>query len=244
MCFTISNTNQDKKKLEKLVQATVPNSLMDLPVQYVASGFAHPWWPVVTTAAPHTVQLFRWGLIPQWTPHIELARKFENQNLNARSETVFEKKSFSRSIRRQRCVIPVTGFFEWREVNKKKYPYHIHLAIQDLFCLGGIYDSWEDPSTGEVLYTFSILTTPANRLMAKIHNRKLRMPLILPNDLIKEWLNPNLEDASIQAIMQPLDEQLMQAYTISRRISSRTNNPNVPESLMPFEYPELALLDA
>lgn len=244
MCFTISNTNRDKKKLEKLVQATVPASLPELPIRYVASGFTHPQWPVVTSAAPHTVQLFRWGLIPYWTPGPDQAREFEDHNLNARCETLLEKRSFSRPARQQRCVIPVTGFFEWREVNKQKYPYLIGLKSRELFCLGGIADRWVNKLTGEVTDTFSIVTTPANPLMAKIHNRKLRMPFILPEEHIRDWLNPHLDDDAISALMQPLDEQLMQAHTISKRITSRTQNPDAPESLLPFEYPELALTDS
>lgn len=243
MCFTISYTNKDKKKLEKLTQAKVPDTVQEIPVYYVASGFTHPQWPVVTSQQPDIIQFYRWGLIPAWTPNHELAAKFENNNLNARSETVFEKKSFSSAIRKQRCIIPVTGFFEWREVNKQKYPYHIQLKNDELFFLGGIYDSWVNKETGEVFNTFSIITTPANPLMAKIHNRKQRMPFILNQEQISIWINPNLKEDVIKPMMQPFDEHLMKAYSISKRIASKTSDPNVPEALEPVEYPELLMLD-
>ncbi|MCX7743964.1 MAG: SOS response-associated peptidase [Flavobacteriales bacterium] len=243
MCFTISYTNKDTKKLEKLTQAKIQNTLHELPITYVASGFTHPYWPVVTSQQPEIIQLFRWGLIPHWTPNSELADKFENNNLNARSETIFEKKSFSSAIRRQRCIIPITGFFEWREINKQKYPYYIQPNNNEFFFLGGIYDCWVNKETGEVLNTFSIITTAANPLMAKIHNRKQRMPFILPYEHIREWLNPNLEQVTLQTMMKPFDDHQMKAHTISKRIASKTSDPNVVEVLEPVEYPELTLID-
>ncbi len=240
MCFTISYTNKDKKKLEKITQAKFQDTEPEIPVYYVASGFMHPKWPIVTSQRPDIIQLYRWGLIPVWTPNTKLATEYENNNLNARSETIFEKKTFYSAIRKQRCIIPVTGFFEWREVNKLKYPYHIQLKNEELFFLGGIYDSWVNKESGEVLNTFSIITTPANPLMAKIHNRKQRMPFILNHEQISTWLNPNLNEVIIKSMMQPFDEHLLKAYTISKRITSKTSDPNVPEALEPIEYPELS----
>lgn len=244
MCFTISYTNKDKNKLEQATHAKFPNSIKEIPIYYVASGFKHPNWPVVTSQQPEIIQFYRWGLIPAWTPNHELSVEFENNNLNARSETIFEKKSFSSAIRKQRCIIPVTGFFEWREVNKQNYPYHIQLKNDEIFFLGGIYDNWVNKDTGEVLNTFSIITTPANPLMAKIHNRKQRMPLILNQEQISTWINPNLKEDTIKSMMKPFDENQMKAYTISKRISSKAMDPNVPEALEPMEYPELLLFDA
>ena len=80
--------------------------------------------------------------------------------------------------------------------------------------------------------------------MAKIHNVKLRMPLILTKENRQQWLNTNLHEPDIKKLIQPLNEDLMTAYTISKRITSRTENPNSVETLQPFEYPELALIDS
>ena len=114
----------------------------------------------------------------------------------------------------------------------------------EIFCLAGIYDTWVNKATGEVLNTCSMVTTEANALMAKIHNVKLRMPLILPIECEKNWIDPNLTVEEIKNLMQPIDENLIQAYSISRRITSKTLNPNAPETLERIDYPELRLIDA
>lgn len=243
MCYNISNSTKEEKNLEKRLAATYPKKLGQMRIQFSVSGFTHPDLLVLTSEKPDEFQLFNWGLIPKWTPNADLAKQFSNNNLNAKSETIFEKRSFSEPVKQQRCIVPVTGFFEWRDVGKKKYPYFIHLKNEELFCLAGIYDEWVNKETGEILNSFSIITTAANPLMAKIHNSKLRMPFILPPEKEKAWLSPNLSASDIQELMKPLNEDLMTAYTISKRITSRTDNPNAPETLEPFEYPELQLMD-
>ena len=244
MCYNISNNNKSEAQLQKVLGPSYPKKLGQLKIQFSASGFTHPEWPVITCDYPNEFQLLNWGLIPSWTPSLALSKQFALNNLNCKSETIFDKPSFSDSIKKQRCLVPVTGFFEWRSLNKNKYPYHIHLKHEEIFCLGGIYDEWVNKPTGEIKKTFSIVTTEANPLMAKIHNVKLRMPLILTKDNWQQWLNTNLHESDIKKLMQPLNEDLMTAYTISKRITSRTENPNSVETLQPFEYPELALIDS
>lgn len=243
MCYNISNPTKSEKVLEKRLGATYPKKLGQLQINFSVSGFTHPLLPVLTSELPNEFQLLNWGLIPKWTPNSDLAKQFSNNNLNSKSETIFEKRSFSEPIMKRRCIIPITGFFEWRDINKTKYPYYIKLKDEDIFCLGGIYDEWLDRETAEVLNTFSIITTEANSLMAKIHNLKLRMPFILPKEKEKVWLDPTLSEAEIKSLMQPFDANLMTAYTISKRITSRKENPNSAETLEPFNYPELELLD-
>lgn len=239
MCYNISSTIHDPELLEKALGPAYPAILGPLKSLYSVSGFSHPEWPVVSMNNPKEFQLLRWGLIPSWTPNPDLAQQFSNNNLNAKSETIFEKRSFKVPIKVQRCLIPVTGFFEWREYHQKKYPYHIQLKEEEIFCLGGISDQWTDRISGEIFNTFSIITTAANPFMEKIHNRKKRMPLILPHETAKDWLIPELKEPDIMEMMKPLDERRMTAHTISRRITSRTQDPNVPDTLLPFHYQEL-----
>lgn len=244
MCYNISNTIKEEKTLEKRLVATYPKKLGQLKIQYSVSGFTHPELPILTQDAPAEFQLYRWGLIPQWTPNGDLAKQFANNNLNSKSETIFEKRSFAEPIQKKRCLIPITGFFEWREVNKTKYPYYIKMKDTEIFCLAGIYDTWVNKATGEVLHTCSIVTTEANALMAKIHNVKLRMPLILPQDAERKWIEPNVTEDEIKNLMQPLADDLLEAYTIGKRITSKTLNPNTAETLDRVDYPELSLIDA
>lgn len=151
-------------------------------------------------------------------------------------------KSFIKD-RKKRCIIPVNGFFEWMDINKIKYPHYITMKDDSIFSLAGIYDNWTDKSTGLKRSTFSILTTEANPLMAKIHNLKLRMPLILPREREMDWIKQEVSDEELNNLMLPFDEGKMKAHTIGRRITSRTENPNDIETIKPVEYPELALLD-
>jgi len=123
-----------------------------------------------------------------------------------------------------------------------KYPYFIHTKSSDLFSLGCIYESWVDKTTGEIRNTFSILTTPANPLMERIHNLKKRMPLILSREDEKKWIEPNLTPDQISELIKPYPESDMNAYTVSQNVNSARNNRNVPQSMEKIDYPELSLL--
>ena len=208
-----------------------------------ANGFSFLQMPVITQNKPDRIQLFHWGLIPTWVKSKADADKLKAQTLNARSETVFEKPSFRTSVIHNRCLVIADGFYEWMDFQKKKYPHYIHLKNKELFCFAGIYASWTDRETGEHINSFSILTTDANPMMARIHNSKQRMPVILPPDQYKKWLTPGLSKEEIGSFFKPYPESEMKAFTISKRITSRTQDPNVPETMEPFIYPELALAE-
>ncbi|MGE5604892.1 MAG: SOS response-associated peptidase, partial [Bacteroidota bacterium] len=156
--------------------------------KYYISGFEFPKLPVITNRQPDRLQGFTWGLIPFWVKTSTEAMEIRTHTLNARSDTVFIKPSFRNAIRERRCLVPADGFYEWREFNGKKYPYYIFLKSKEIFSFAGIWEEWTDRSTGEVLKTFSILTTDANPLMERIHNTKKRMPVILPREGEREWL--------------------------------------------------------
>lgn len=211
---------------------------------YHADGFTFLHMPVVTQQDPGKVQLFNWGLIPQWVRTKVDADKLKAQTLNARSETVFEKPSFRSSVNHYRCLVPADGFFEWMDFNKKKYPHYIYLKEHPVFCFGGLYAHWTDKQTGEIISTFSILTTEANPMMAKIHNLKQRMPVIIPPDRYTEWLTPNLSAEKIRSFFQPYPETAMESHTITKLITSRTQSSDVPEVIARWDYPELLFLNS
>jgi len=206
---------------------------------YHASGFSFLQMPVITQADPKYVQLFNWGLIPSWVKTKIDADKLKAQTLNARSETAFEKPSFRSGIKYNRCLIPADGFFEWMDVNKKKYPHYIFMKNQEMFCFGGIYANWTDRFTGELIQSFSILTTDANSLMEKIHNSKKRMPVIIPSNAYEHWLDNNLMPKDIQQFFKPFSDSEMAYHTISKLITSRIENSNVPEVVEPCVNSEL-----
>lgn len=238
MCFHYALT---KEKAEIEIQLGVQWNEAWQPV-YHASGFTFLQMPVITQKQPGQVQLFNWGLIPHWVKSKADAEKLRAQTLNARSETVFDRPSFRSYIPNNRCLVIADGFFEWMDFQKKKYPHFIQLNNGALFCFGGIYSSWVDKTSGELVNSFSILTTDANPLMARIHNIKKRMPLIIPPDQYETWLSPNLPKEAIQRFFKPFPDDHMQEHSIGKRITSRTEDSNVPETLEPATYPELALL--
>ena len=212
---------------------------------YYANGFDFKERPVITMDNPDEIQFFHWGLVPNWTKNKGQAEEIRKQTLNARSETVFTLPSFRGSILSKRCLIPATGFYEWHTKLGTKYPYHIMVkddndpSIHRDFCFGGIYSTWIDKAGGEVLNSFSIITTPANKLLELIHNTKKRMPLILHREDEQIWLMPELDKNHIQALMQPYPEKLMFAHSITKLITSSTNR-NTPEVMVPHEYDGIA----
>ena len=213
---------------------------LKLPV-YMASAFTHPLWPVITSENPVEFSLLRWGLVPYWIKSREEADKIRVMTPNCVGETAFEKASFRHVISRKRCLIPATGFFEWHTAGKNKYPHYIYLKSKEPFAIAGIYDHWVDKTTGEIIDSFSLITTVANPMLEKIHNVKKRMPAILPAEKEKSWLKAGLSRQEISDLLKPYPEELMDAHSVSKLISSKTSNPNVPEVIEPFSYPELAL---
>ena len=116
---------------------------------------------------------------------------------------------------KKRCIVPSTGYFEWRHEDGKKIPYYIYVKDEPIFSMAGVYDSWLDRSTGEVISTFSIITTEANELTGYIHNTKHRMPAILNQEDEEKWLDPKLEKSDIEQLLLPFPADQMDAYVIN-----------------------------
>ncbi len=215
---------------------------------YYENSFDFKASPVITASKPRSFQLMQWGLIPWWSKSAEEAGEIRMRTLNSISEEMYEKPAFRDAAKEgKRCLIPCTGFFEWRwfKGGKVKYPYFIHHRKESIFSLAGLWSSWTDKSTGELRDTYSVLTTRANPLLEKIHNSKKRMPVILSREFEKDWLNPLLTKADVLALCEPIGDNQLEAYTISKMITDRkVENKDVPAICRPFDYPELALMDA
>lgn len=183
MCFTVAVLRDGVLLTAEEYQASLPAKRKkkekpvnpEFPDMFMAYGFDNPSLPILTDEG---LTLYKWGLIPSWTPDNSSAKEIRNKTLNAKAETIFELPSFRNNIISRRCILPVTGFFENRDVNKVKYPYFIQPATDTSFYLGAIHDSWRSQAN-ETINTFSIITTEANSLMEMIHNTKKRMPLII-----------------------------------------------------------------
>jgi len=222
-----------KARMEERFNATYSKEFD--PINHT-SAFEHPTVPILTSAQSDQFQGMRWGLIPSWIKTEKDANEISIKTLNARADSITEKPSFRQVVKTNRCIIPVTGFFEWQHIDKKKIPWFIKLKNEDLFSLAGLWSEWVNPQTGELLKTFTIITTDANDLMAKIHNTKKRMPAILTRDSEHSWLDNNLSIEQYPTIIKPLNNELLEAYTISPLISNARMNRNVPEVTERFNY--------
>jgi len=242
MCYNIQYIEKRAEKYKQRYQDVIPpewnnEKLFDeVTPYYFVSGFVHPKLPIVKSDG---VFLYEWGLIPLWAKDTVVAKDISNKTLNAIGETVFEKPSFRNSIVSKRCLLGINGFYEWRDFNGKKYPYHVRAKGDELFSLGCIYENWVDKSTGEIRNTFSIITTPANSMMEKIHNLKKRMPLIISRNDEGKWVDPKLNAEDIKSLIKPYPESGMEAYTISTDANSPRKNRNTAEILLPVTYAEL-----
>jgi putative SOS response-associated peptidase YedK len=200
------------------------------------SAFELQTIPILTSYQSDIFQGMRWGLIPSWVKSEKDAHEISLKTINARAESISEKPSFRQVAKTNRCIIPVTGFFEWQQVDKKKVPWLIKLKGEDAFALAGLWSDWVNPQTGELIKTFTIITTEANELMAKIHNTKRRMPAMLTKESERIWLDQNLTAKDYPSIVKPLNSKLLEAYTVSPIVSNTRINRNVPEVLEPYNY--------
>ncbi|WP_349318061.1 SOS response-associated peptidase family protein [Chitinophaga sp. MM2321] len=168
---------------------------------------SYPAWPVVVDHNGARLEEFTWGPIPAMLNSPEKVKKQRQYYLNARSEKVLEKNTMWSKIRHQRCLIPSTGFFEYREVGlKSKVCYTINQGANKVFFIAGLWalsNSW-DTDKSEKIPTFTLLTREANPLLKQIHNageNPGRMPLMLTEDMLATWIRPDLDDAGIKEIL-------------------------------------------
>ncbi len=181
--------------------------------------------------------LSRWGLVPRWTKDNAQALSIRRSCYNARGETLFSKPAFRSAARDSRCSVPVTGFFEFREVSGRKYPYHIRMRDGRTFYLAGIY---EDTAllSGRLERTFSIVTTEANELLSFVHNTKKRMPLVLPEGIENAWLEDEGPE-TLQDIMLPYPGNDLEAYPVTKDLLRRGGLKDPSDAVKRAYYGEL-----
>jgi putative SOS response-associated peptidase YedK len=204
---------------------------------YHASAFSQQKLPIITNDSPKEIILAEWGLIPHWVKSVKQADEIRIRTANARAETIYEKPSFRNAAKNKHCLVLADGFFEWREVHHKKYPYYVRLKTHEPFAMAGLWETWMNPDNGEEYVTYSIITTDANPLMAIVHNQKKRMPVILTDGFEKLWLSKDITKEQVHSILVPFEQGKMEAYTISKLITAKEKEPNVSQVLSPYTYP-------
>lgn len=185
--------------------------------------------PVVRTSPEDNtrhINLLKWGLIPSWSKDPFIG----NHMINARSETVDLKPAFRSALKHRRCIVPASGFYEWRAVEGKKHPLYITLKDNSLIMFAGIWDHWKNPE-GAVIESFSILTTSSNELIKPLHDR---MPVILDPQYKDIWLDSELADPEqLKPLFKPYPSGQMEMYPVSDLVNSPKNDN--PECIQPIK---------
>ncbi|MCC7478313.1 SOS response-associated peptidase [bacterium] len=172
--------------------------------------------PVIVKAEDGGTPLLRmmyWGLIPGWARDASMAAKM----INARGETLAEKPSFRGPFASSRCLVPASGFYEWRKDGTRKTPFYISRRDSPAFAMAGLFSHWRSPE-GESRDTFTIITTEANAALAGLHER---MPVLLePGDWLR-WLGAEpAPKEELQALLRPCEPELLGLREVSPRVNS------------------------
>ena len=163
------------------------------------------------TGRPEWVML-RWGLVPFWSKEPGGKRPL----INARAEGIEAKPSFRGPVRHRRCIVPASGFYEWRRQGTGKQPYFVRPAEDEVFALAGIWDHWEGKQ-GEVIESVAIITTSANELMQPIHDR---MPVIFEEEDVAECIAPTTKLEKSLPMLKPCSMTRMMTYSVSSLVNS------------------------
>ncbi|HMV41567.1 MAG TPA: SOS response-associated peptidase [Leptospiraceae bacterium] len=160
----------------------------------------------------------RWGLIPNFIKDFDQIKKYSLYN--ARSESLEEKQSFKSLLNRNRCLIPVDLFYEYKTDGEVKEQYAFSLNPESRFAVAGLWDLWTNPKTKEKIYSCTMITTIGNEIVAPIHEKN-RMPVILERDLYDKWLDPNIDFSVLKDLIVPYNASKMKAV-------KNTDKDNLP----------------
>lgn len=243
MCF---HTSQTKKTIElenrfnvNLVDDSM-REYFDVP-RYHMNGFSHPNMLVIPQEKFNVLAPGVWGIVPsnkskdEINPYFKEAVKYGG-GLNARSEKVFQHFIYRNSIMENRCIIPVSGFFEPHDHKGKKYPFHFKDKKNQPLALAGLY------TVIDTFITFTILTKDASPLFAKIHNKKNRQPVILDIENTHNWLSTDLNENDIKGILNfNYPEDSLNAYSVSKDLFSPKVNSDVETILEEVKYEEISI---
>jgi putative SOS response-associated peptidase YedK len=155
----------------------------------------------------------RWGLVPSWWS--KPLKEMRLATFNARAETVAEKPMFRDSFKKRRCLIPASGYYEWKATPEGKQPYYFTCRDGGIITIAGLWSNWTDKATGEDLKSCTIVITEPNKLAAEFHDR---MPVILEAKDFEQWERGDGKDAS--ALMKPAAEDVLQKWPVSKRVNS------------------------
>jgi putative SOS response-associated peptidase YedK len=173
----------------------------------------------------------RWGLVPRWAKDATAGARA----INARAETVATLPTFRDAFRKRRCLVPATGFYEWLAApapKAPKQPYCIAAADRGMLAFAGLWEGWRSPD-GEILRTFTIVTTEANQQLRPIHTR---MPVMLPDDAWDAWLDPDTPAEDLVPLFGPDAPPELALWPVSPRVGRVSeDDPNLVEPIEPAQ---------
>ncbi len=157
------------------------------------------------------VVVMRWGFTPHWS------KEPAPGPINARGETVATNGMFRAAYQSRRCLVPISGFYEWRKTDGHKQPFYLRLINDDAFCLAGIWDRWGGPGN-DATVSFAIITTTPNELVTAIHDR---MPVIVRRQNYDAWL---ASSGPSDSMLRTFPAAEMEAFPVSTRVNNTRNN--------------------
>jgi putative SOS response-associated peptidase YedK len=193
----------------------------------IAPGSGMP--VIVRRGGQSGISLMSWGLVPQGTTGSAAAPRL----INARAESLAEKPVFRRLLESGRCLVPASGFFEWKKEGRRKIPFYFHLPESPLFAFAGLYNSWQG-ADGQTVSSYTIITCRPNALMAGVHER---MPVILSREAEARWLSHDpLTSDNLAEILTPFSESAMAGMPVADLV----NNPAVDDERVVRPLPSSA----
>lgn len=217
MCgrFTLTASPDQLATLFELPQEPVVVPRYNIaPTQPVALVRMNP------QAAAREWALTYWGLVPSWSKDPAMGARM----INARAETVTEKPAFRAAFKRRRCLVPASGFYEWKKEGKGKQPYYITTPEGAPFAIAGLWEYWEG-ADGSALESCTLLTTSANALMQPLHDR---MPVIVQPEDYAQWLGSGRDETpqaldQLQHLLRPYADDGLVAYPVSTYVNNTRN---------------------
>jgi putative SOS response-associated peptidase YedK len=173
----------------------------------------------VDTVVDHALVSMRWGLVPGWWS--KPLKEMKVATFNARAETVAEKPMFRDAFKKSRCLMPASGYYEWRTTPEGKQPYYFTRRDGQVMTIAGLWSDWTDRATGEALKSCTMLIAAPNKFVAEVHDR---MPVIIEakaNDF-EQWQHGDTKDAA--ALIKPTAEDVLQMWPLSMRVNSSKAN--------------------
>lgn len=229
MCGRYQSRAQ-KQRIAEAFRVGIPPTFEILPSYNIAPQTNRPIVRLNRDTAERELALLRWGLVPFFAKDPKIAYS----TINARAESLTTSPTFREAMKRRRCLVPATGFYEWQKIgNKTRQPWTIELANGELFAFAGLWDRWKDPATGTVLETYTIVTTDPNELVQPLHDR---MPAILPPSDYDRWLDPGDPDRPPIDLLRPFPAEKMTAWKVGPAVGNTRNDS--PDLRLPIPAAE------